>query len=69
MKKLVCDRCGLELTEKEDVYLAFEGQEAWKMAARARGIEPRGVIPCENFIRCGGELIIVSERRGFWRRG
>ncbi len=60
MKKLVCDRCGKELTEKEDVELALEGQETWQAAVRARGAEPRGVYPCENFIRCGGEMQLVK---------
>ncbi len=63
MKKLVCDRCGLELTEKEDVGLALEGKWVWEAAARARGAEPRGVIPCENYVRCGGEVILVNDSR------
>ena len=69
MKKLVCDRCGLELTELEDIGLAYDGKEAWAMASRARGHEPRGIIPCKNYIRCGGEIIPVSGD-GFlkWRR-
>jgi len=68
MKKLVCDRCGLEIKEKEELYLALEGQKAWEMAARARGTEPRGIIPCKNFVSCGGEMIFVNERRLFRRR-
>ena len=68
MKKLVCDRCGLEIKEKEELYLALEGQEAWEIAARARGNEPRGIIPCKNFVSCGGEMILVNERRFFRRR-
>jgi len=63
MKKLVCDRCGLEVTEKEDIELALEGQEAWATAVRARGGEPRGVIPCKNYIRCGGEIILVNDSK------
>ncbi len=63
MKKLVCDRCGFELTEKEDVNLALEGQRAWRIATRARGAEPRGVIPCEHYVRCGGEVILVNDSR------
>ena len=63
MKKLVCDRCGLELTEKEDMSLALEGQWAWEVAVRARGAEPRGIIPCENFMRCGGEMKLVRDSR------
>jgi hypothetical protein len=32
MEKLVCDKCGFELTELEDINLAFEGMEAWQEA-------------------------------------
>jgi hypothetical protein len=68
MKKLVCDKCGFKLMEKEEVELALEGQEAWGMAVRARGEKPRGVLPCKHYIRCGGEMLIANERKGFWRR-
>ncbi len=30
MQKLICDRCGLELTDKEDINLALEGKWAWE---------------------------------------
>ena len=63
MKKLVCDRCGLELTDREDIETALEGKEAWKATARARGAEPRGVIPCQNFVRCGGEIKLVVDKK------
>ena len=63
MKKLVCDRCGLELTDRGDIELALEGEEAWEAASRARGHKARGVLPCQNYIRCGGELIQVSRRQ------
>jgi len=62
MEKLVCDRCGLELTDKDDIYLAFEGKEAWEASCRARGVEPRGFLPCENYVRCGGEIVLVASR-------
>jgi len=62
MQKLVCDRCGYELTDKDDIDLAFAGKEAWEAACRARGIEPRGVLPCKNYIRCGGEIELVTSR-------
>ncbi len=65
MKKLVCDRCGMELTEKENVELALEGMEAWQTAVRARGAEPRGVFPCKNHIRCGGEMKLFNGKRNF----
>jgi hypothetical protein len=69
MKKLVCDRCGKELTEEDDLDLALEGRQAWAAAARARGTEPRGIIPCGNFVRCGGEMVLVDDSRiAQWRQ-
>lgn len=61
MEKLVCDRCGLELKDKEDIYLAYEGQWAWETACRERGVKPRGILPCKNYIRCSGEIRRVKE--------
>lgn len=69
MKKLVCDKCGFELTEKEEIEVALEGQEAWEMAVRARGENPRGVYPCKYYIHCHGEMLVIEERKGFWRHG
>lgn len=63
MKKLVCDRCGKELNEKFDVELALEGAGAWHETCRLRGTEARGVLPCENYIRCHGEMILVRESK------
>lgn len=63
MKKLVCDKCGNELTEKFDVELALEGEEAWRETCRLRGTEARGVLPCEYYIRCRGEMILVRENK------
>ena len=63
MEKLVCDKCGMELTNKYDIDIALEGQEAWEATVRAMGAEPRGVLPCENFIRCGGEMKLVDDSR------
>ena len=68
MKILVCDRCGFELTEKDDINLAIEGTEAWQTAARARGEEPRGVYPCKRYIRCQGEMILQNKKKGLFRR-
>ena len=68
MKKLVCDRCGNELTEKEDIELALEGRASWEVAVRARGAEPRGVFPCENFSCCGGEMQLVKGKGKFLSR-
>ncbi len=67
--KLICDRCGKELTEKEDLELALEGVEAWQAAARAWGAEPRGVLPCENFVRCQGEMKLIDDSKVVrWRQ-
>ena len=59
IEKLACDRCDTELTEPQDIELALEGAEAWQAAFRARGVEPRGVYPCQNYVRCGGEMMVV----------
>ena len=63
MQKLVCDRCGLELADIDDIDLAFQGKEAWAASRRARGVEPRGILPCKNYVRCGGEIVLVASRR------
>ncbi len=63
MQKLICDRCGLELTDREDINLALEGKWAWEAACRAWGVEPRGALPCKNYVRCGGEIVLVASRR------
>ena len=68
MKKLVCDRCGLELTDKDDIYLALDGQGAWAAACRTHGIEPRGILPCKNYVRCGGEIVVVAAWRQWLTR-
>jgi len=70
MKKLVCDRCGNELTEPYNIELALEGMEAWQASVRARGAEPRGLFPCEYYVRCGGEMIVSDDNitsRGYQR--
>lgn len=66
MKKLVCDRCGKELTDKEDLDIALEGKETWAATARARGEQPRGILPCEDYMRCGGEMMLVREYKILW---
>ena len=72
IKKLVCDRCGLEITEKEDIEIALEGKEAWTGAVRVRGGKPRGVLPCENYVRCAGEMESILDNgflgRRWWAR-
>ena len=57
---LVCDRCGFQLTDKREIEMALEGQEAWENAVRARGVEPRGVYPCKNYSQCQGEMQLVT---------
>jgi hypothetical protein len=64
MIKLVCDRCGRELTDPYEIELALDGMEAWRASVRARGEEPRGVFPCEYYVRCGGEMIAVDDSKG-----
>jgi hypothetical protein len=59
MEKLVCDKCGFELTEPEDINLAIDGMEAWQEAQRNRGCEPRGLFPCKYFAQCQGEMQLV----------
>jgi len=68
MRKLVCDKCGKELSDKDDIDLVLEGQEAWAAAARERGTEPRGVLPCENYVRCSGEMILTKDGKIFKQR-
>lgn len=67
-KKLVCDRCGKELTDKNSIEAILEGTEAWQDSRFAQGINPRGLFPCKNFINCGGEMVAVKEK-GFFNRG
>ncbi len=60
--KLVCDRCGFELTEPDPIELAMAGCETWQNAQRGRGEEPRGVFPCKFYFQCHGELIPMTTR-------
>ncbi|MBN2240642.1 MAG: hypothetical protein JW712_12780 [Dehalococcoidales bacterium] len=64
MKKLVCDRCGRELSNPEAIDLVLKGREAWQNSVRARGKEPRGIFPCEYYIQCEGEMVIVDANEG-----
>jgi hypothetical protein len=63
MEKLVCDKCGFELDQREDIFLALDGTEAWQNACRNRGEEPRGVFPCKNYRLCKGEMILVKDQK------
>jgi hypothetical protein len=69
MKKLVCDRCGRELSEPADIELVLAGMNAWQNSVRARGEEPRGIFPCEFYVRCGGEMIVMESRTGSGKPG
>ena len=60
-EKLVCDKCGFELTDKEGISLALEGTQSWQNAQRSRGCEPRGVFPCKYYIQCKGEMQLVRD--------
>ena len=61
MAKLVCDRCGEEITDKDDIEQMTAGMEAWQESVRARGEKPRGVFPCKHYARCGGEMQIEKD--------
>jgi hypothetical protein len=63
MAKLVCDRCGFELTDKQAIYMALDGTEAWQNGQRSRGFEPRGVFPCKYYSQCKGEMLLVRETK------
>ena len=60
MEKLVCDKCGFELTEIEEIALALDGIDAWQEAVRARGEAPRGLFPCKYYFQCKGEMLLVK---------
>jgi hypothetical protein len=62
--RLVCDKCGAQLDKPEAIALALEGTAAWQASARARGAEPRGVFPCRNYVRCGGEMVVYEDKNG-----
>ncbi len=61
-KKLICDRCGEIIEDKDEVELALDGTDAWHAYLRERGQEPRGWFPCKNYIRCQGEMIDWKDR-------
>jgi hypothetical protein len=63
VKKLACDRCGFELTDRDEIELALEGIEAWQNSVRLRGEKPRGCFPCKHYIRCHGEMQAVFTAR------
>ena len=61
MEKLVCDKCGFEITDPEDISLIVDGMDAWREAQKNRGVEPRGIFPCKYNFQCHGEMFLVSE--------
>ncbi len=67
-KKLVCDRCGNEITNKYAIELLLDGAEAWQISVINRDSMPRGLFPCENYRHCGGEMK-SPKGRGLFRRG
>ncbi|MFC2038569.1 hypothetical protein ACFLUG_02220 [Chloroflexota bacterium] len=54
--KLVCDRCGYEVTDPEVIEQMVPGMDAWMDAQKSRGEAPRGLFPCKNYVRCQGQL-------------
>jgi hypothetical protein len=68
MKILVCDRCGFELSDRDEISQALEGAEAWQQAARDRGEDPRGLYPCKHYLRCSGQMCLQSKRRWPWSK-
>ena len=59
-KKLICDRCGATLDNKEEIELALQGTASWQNFIREKGQEPRGVFPCKHWIRCQGEMVVFT---------
>jgi len=57
VEKLVCDRCGIEYTDKESVDGAKQYREKWAELCREDGVEPRGLSACP-IITCVGELLL-----------
>ena len=57
-KKLICDRCGTTLDNRDEIELALQGTAAWQNFIREKGQEPRGLFPCKNWIRCQGEMVV-----------
>ena len=62
ISRLICDRCGFELTDRDDIELALEGMNAWHDGQRSRGEEPRGLFPCKFYFQCHGEMIVVDRQ-------
>ena len=63
MDILQCDKCGFQLTEKDEIALALDGADAWRAGCKSRGVEARGLFPCKNYIRCKGEMIVTKYKK------
>ena len=61
-KKLVCDRCGAEVNDGDAIELAFQGTAAWHTFVKGKGEIPRGIFACQNYVRCGGEMIDPKDK-------
>jgi hypothetical protein len=68
MKILVCDRCGFELSDRDEINQALEGSEAWQASSRGRGEEPRGLYPCKHYIRCQGQMQMTDKKKWPWQK-
>lgn len=70
MKKLVCDKCGLEVTGGYNIEKILEGTAAWQASRKAKGEESRGFFPCADYRNCAGELIDAKKQgKGLFGRG
>lgn len=70
MKKLVCDRCGLEVTDRYDIEAILEGTVAWQDSRKAKGEVSRGFFPCADYRNCNGELVDTKTKgKGLFGRG
>ncbi|MEE8418729.1 MAG: hypothetical protein V3S02_01295 [Dehalococcoidales bacterium] len=70
MKKLVCDKCGKEVTDRYDIEEILAGAAAWQASRKARGEEPIGLFPCEDYRNCGGVMCdSKTKRKGLFGLG
>ena len=61
MEKLICDKCGFELTDVNAICRVLDGMEAWQEAQRNRGSEARGIFPCMYYFWCKGEMVFAKD--------
>jgi len=60
MEKLVCDRCGIEYTDKASIEYAKKAAAKWRAILKRDGIVARGIAPCPIW-SCKGELVLKDE--------